>query len=131
MSNTCKSCPNPLPDVPLRGRPRTHCLTCRPPRLAPVQVLAAVQAEAAKRPAVASLVEQVTAELEAAGQLDTVDGRAAVLLASKAEGVMTNASQAAAAVRELRTVMAAALQGAKAADGIDELGAKRRQVAGQ
>lgn len=63
------------------------------------------------------LVDQVRAELEAAGRLDTVIGRQAMLLASRLETNTNDTGGSAAAVsKELRAVMAEAMSGVHQAE---------------
>jgi hypothetical protein len=77
-----------------------------------------------------SLVDAVKADLKAAGRLDSALGRQALRLAERMGSTFDTGSAIAALSRELRAVMAEALQnGAKAADGLDELAARRAQKA--
>ena len=74
-----------------------------------------------------SLVKATTAELAAAGKVDTVLGQLAISLAGRMSGTTTGL---AALSRELRSVIDAALSvktsgAAPKADGIDELRARR------
>lgn len=62
-------------------------------------------------------VDRITAELDAAGRLDTVAGRQALLLARRLEDPETSFGSAAASLsRELREVMAEAMAGVAMAD---------------
>lgn len=68
------------------------------------------------------LVDQVIAELDAAGRLVSVPGVQAVLLASRMEGLMETGAAVAALSKELSRVMGEALGAASAvADPVDEL----------
>lgn len=76
-------------------------------------------------PADGDLVAAVSAELSAAGRLDSALGRQAVRLAQRM-GEFDTGGGVAALSRELRSVMAAALQTAVAMDDpVDELRARR------
>lgn len=70
------------------------------------------------RPALSTdLVDRVTADLEAAGRLDSVAGRQALLLARRLEDPETSFGSAAASLsRELREVLAEAMAGVALAD---------------
>ena len=72
------------------------------------------------------LVAATAAELEAAGRLDTSLGQQALTVALKVCSPFETGSGVASASKELRAIMAAALDGANiAADPLDELRARR------
>jgi len=76
------------------------------------------------------LVAMVRRKLEDAGQLDTVLGQQAVMLAERLATQEDTGSAVAALSKELRAVMDAALKDApKAADRVDELAERRRRKA--
>jgi hypothetical protein len=97
----------------------------------------AAQANQAQQPATAppggagDVVEAVQRELEAVGRADSALGRAALALAARVSGVsgqMETGSAYAALIRELRTTIEAAKQGASGAgDPIDELRERRER----
>lgn len=72
------------------------------------------------------LAGAIQRELSAAGRLDTYLGQQALMLADRIGSSMDTGSSVAALSRELREVMAKALDGVKvAADPLDELRARR------
>lgn len=77
-----------------------------------------VSEPAAARPAPSTeLTDRIAAELEAAGRLDSIAGRQALLLARRLEDPETSFGSAAASLsRELREVMAEAMAGVALAD---------------
>lgn len=81
-----------------------------------------------KAPRVSGVVDAVRAELEEAGRLDTVLGRAALEVADALAATHTTGSAKAALSKELRAVMAEALRGSeKKSDALDELRKRREQ----
>ena len=78
------------------------------------------------------LVAAIAQELDAAGRLNTAKGQLALQLAMdlSSAGAFDNLSQRAAATREIRASLEAALAGARpSADALDELEKRRREKA--
>ena len=88
-----------------------------------------VSASGARPTPSTELVERLSGELEAAGRLDTVAGRQALLLARRLEDPLTSFGAAAASLsKELREVLAEAMAGvAREGDPVDELRARRER----
>lgn len=128
MPRSCKHCGAELPRQ-IKGRPREACDTCKPRRT--LAVVDAVEEAPATQATAGPLEAATLAELTKACRQDTVEGQLSLLLARKAEHREATASAAAAAARELRASLAAALAGTKQADGVDDLSARRRAVGGQ
>lgn len=121
MDRSCEVCSTPY--RPTRSTAKYCSPRCKK-RAADKRVadrLAAERADAQPGPAETSpstaLVDQVRAELEEAGRLNTVIGRQALLLASRLETNTNDTGGSAAAVsKELRAVMAEAMSGVHQAE---------------
>lgn len=114
-----------------RGRRRSMCVTCSPPRnrgtskAASVTALSPTSDEAVAR----SVVDSITRELREAGMLSSHQGQCALLLAERIEVGEDTGAALAQLVRQLRETMASALASAAPAevDPLDELRAKRER----
>ena len=121
-ARTCAKCGALLPVQVGRGRRRTKCVTCSPPRKstrrAPVATLP-VDGE--------SLVDATVAELERAGVESSALGRAALLLARRIESGQDGGSAVASLVKQWQDTMARATAGAEpqAVSTLDQLRARR------
>ena len=121
-ARTCAKCGALLPIQVGRGRRRTKCVTCSPPRKstrrAPVATLP-VDGE--------SLVDATVAELERAGVESSALGRAALLLARRIESGQDGGSAVASLVKQWQDTMARATAGAEpqAVSTLDQLRARR------
>jgi hypothetical protein len=127
MAASCAACGGPLPP-PGRGRPRTKCLRCAPPRRsrAPSPAPAAEPAHGSA----GGIVGAVRRELGAAGRLDTSLGLAAVALAERIADGEDRGSALAALVKQLGATMADALRNAAVeGDEVDELRERRARRA--
>ncbi len=125
---SCSKCGAPLPLQTGRGRRRSMCASCSPSR--PKKKPAVTAAPAASAHDVSGgVVATVTAELSAAGMLDTHKGQAALLLARRMESGDDTGAALAQMVRQLRETMASALASAEPdeVDPVDELRAKRER----
>lgn len=122
-ARTCAKCGALLPIQVGRGRRRTKCVTCSPPRKstrrAPVATLPAVDGE--------SLVDATVAELERAGVESSALGRAALLLARRIESGQDGGSAVASLVKQWQDTMARATAGAEpqAVSTLDQLRQRR------
>lgn len=121
-ARTCAKCGALLPVQVGRGRRRTKCATCSPPRKstrrAPVATLP-VDGE--------SLVDATVAELERAGVESSALGRAALLLARRIESGQDGGSAVASLVKQWQDTMARATAGAEpqAVSTLDQLRLRR------
>jgi hypothetical protein len=115
-----------------RSNARFHSSACRS-RAWKARKDASVGARAEKAKAVpvalresSGLVAAVTAELEAAGRLESVPGRQALALARAMDDPSTSAAAVASSSREFSRVREQALRGAVVVrDGVDEVAARR------
>lgn len=124
VGRECASCGGSLEAK--RSHARFCNATCRK-RSWRMSVPAEVPAEAAApSPEAAAVVEVTRRQLEAAGQVETVLGRQALVLAGRLGSTRETGSAVAAVSRELRAVMAEAMRGIAAeADPLDDLRARR------
>lgn len=130
MAAGCRLCGAPLPIQVGRGRRRTKCEACSPPK-----ATRALEARAAAVTDARDVVAAVTNELTSANVLGSVAGQSALILAARLhrggvdgpDGLVPDSGSAVAAmVKELRTTMVSALaREIPAEDPIDEI-AKRR-----
>ena len=123
---SCAKCGASLPLQTGRGRRRTMCATCSPSRAKTKRPTATV-ADASQSSTQGGCVATVTAELTAAGMLDSHQGQAALLLARRMESGDDTGAALAQMVRQLRETMASALSSAvpDEVDPVDELRARR------
>jgi hypothetical protein len=85
----------------------------------------AARAPGAPEASESGLVAVITRDLKAAGRLETAAGQQALILAGRLGWPMDSGSSQAALSRALTEVLAVALDGAAAADPLDELRARR------
>lgn len=127
MAKSCTQCGGPLPVQTGRGRRRTKCAACSPPRKQSGASAAGVKCPVAPATG-AGLLKATTAELESAGVLATTAGQAALLLAERIEFGENSGSAVAMMVRQLHETMSRALSGqAEQLDPVDELRARREE----
>lgn len=107
-----------------RGRPRQYCTDCRPAKSVSPQPKAHRPAPQDEEPS--DVYAATLAELRSAGRVDTAKGQAALLLAERLVNGADAISGVAAAVKQLRETLDAALTGATVVDDpVDELQARR------
>lgn len=122
-AKSCALCGVPLPIQVGRGRRRTKCERCSPPRK---------PSQAARPVAVLpvggdGLVDATTAELQRAGVADSAHGQAALLLARRIEAGHDGGSAIASLVKQWQDTLARATAGAEpaAVSLVDQLKARR------
>ena len=126
MARQCTSCGADLPVELGRGRPRSKCVDCSPPRRL------AVADEPAPAPVqAAGLLAKVRRQLEDAGRQDTVCGIAALEAARSLEDDELTGSARAQLLAVMTRSAAEALEGSAKPDALlDELRARRERASG-
>lgn len=129
----CESgCGRTVRQSPAGGGQRKHCEVCRPPRVRKPKADPAPAAPA-EAPAGGQMVARTTDKLRAAGRLDTIEGALLLAIARRMDSCESD-TQFAALAGQYRQAIPAALPGQDdAADGIDQLAARRaakRKAAG-
>lgn len=125
MARQCTSCGADLPVEQGRGRPRSKCVDCSPPRRL------AVADEPAPPVQAAGLLAKVRRQLEDAGRQDTVCGIAALEAARSLEEDELTGSARAQLLAVMTRSAAEALEGSAKPDALlDELRARRERASG-
>jgi hypothetical protein len=126
-------------EQPKRGRPRSKCLICKPPRKRPKPpptspvlptLIPPKPAEPSGRP---SLSSRTLVELAGAGRESSAAGVRALMLAEAVDAGGYNAQGMAALMKAHEQALSVAMEGApRAADAVDELRRRReRRAAGE
>lgn len=108
---TCSKCQTPLPPQYGKGRRRTLCETCSPPRRRPDVVR--LPASPVDGPSVTGATEVALVE---AGMLDSALGQAALVLARSIDGGQESGGALAALVKAHRETLAGVLDSAPVPD---------------
>ena len=133
MATVCNApeCGKPLP--PATGkRPRLYCdAKCRGAAYKARRANPAGVATISQAPADTSLADVVRRDLEAVSRLDTLPGQLALALATRISAPGTTASSVATLSKELRALVAEALEGTRPrqGDALDEFTLRLQQKA--